>query len=264
MIDADGRLRDLSAVVADISGETLATLAGLDPAGLPEVAGSPRLGPCIADVGKFICVGLNYHCNARFLGQSAPAEPAIAMKPLSAICGANDPTKLPRGSTQTDWEVELAVIIGKPARYVTEADARDHIAGYCLVNDLSERAHQRDRGGDSSKGRGHDSFGPIGPWFVPAADIPDPQALDLWLEVDGIRVQSGNTADMIFGVDTLVSYISQFMTLLPGDLIATGTPAGIGIGMSPPRFLAAGQRVSLGCTGLGEQNHVVTSSEISK
>ncbi len=184
------------------------------------------------------------------------------MKPLSAICGPNDPIELPRGSVQTDWEVELGIVIGKRAKYVTEAEARSHVAGYCLVNDLSERGHQRDRGGDSSKGRGHDSFGPIGPWFVPAADIPDPQALDLWLEVDGERVQSGNTRDMIFGVDYLVSYISQFMTLLPGDLIASGTPAGIGIGMSPPRFLRAGQRVRLGGTGLGIQDHIVIASEV--
>lgn len=226
------------------------------------VDGAPRLGACVSDVGKFICIGLNYHCNAAFLALPAPEKPAIAMKPLSAICGPDDPIVLPRGSVQTDWEVELGVVIGKPARYVGQAEARSHIAGYCLVNDLSERAHQRDRGGDSSKGRGHDSFGPIGPWFVPASEVPDPQAIDLWLEIDGERVQSGNTSDMIFGVDYLVSYISQFMTLLPGDLIATGTPAGIGIGMSPPRFLSAGQRVRLGGTGLGTQDHIVVSSEV--
>ncbi|WP_136685725.1 fumarylacetoacetate hydrolase family protein [Falsirhodobacter xinxiangensis] len=235
--------------------------AGREKAGIAGIE-DVRLGACVADVGKFICVGLNYHCNARSLGLPTPSEPAIAMKPLSAICGPNDPIELPRGSVQTDWEVELGVVIGKRAKYVTEAEARSHIAGYCLVNDLSERSHQRDRGGDSSKGRGHDSFGPIGPWFVTADEIPDPQALDLWLEVDGIRVQSGNTADMIFGVDHLVSYISQFMTLLPGDLIATGTPAGIGIGMSPPRFLSAGQRVQLGGTGLGTQDHIVIASEV--
>ena len=179
------------------------------------------------------------------------------MKPLSAVSGPSDGIELPRGSTTTDWEVELGIVIGKPAKYVEEKDARNHVAGYCLINDLADRELQGQRGGDTSKGRGHDSFGPIGPYFVPVRDMPDPQSIDLWLEIDGRRIQSGNTADMIFGVDYLVAYLSQFMTLLPGDIIASGTPAGIGVGMTPPRFLKTGELVRLGGSGLGEQHHTV-------
>ncbi|WP_320188378.1 fumarylacetoacetate hydrolase family protein (plasmid) [Agrobacterium rosae] len=265
IIDGDDRIRDLSGHLNDLEGEALSSvgldrIGGLDPAALPLVADNVRIGACIARPGKFICVGLNYHGNAARLKQPIPEVPAIAMKALSAICGPNDETQLPRGADSLDWEVELGIVIGKTAKYVSEIDARKHVAGYCLINDLADRELQSQRGGDSSKGRGHDSFGPIGPFLVPASCIADPQDVKLWLEVDGERVQEATTADMIFGVDFLVSYISQFMTLLPGDIIASGTPAGIGVGMSPPRFLKAGQRVRLGGEGLGEQSHLVIAA----
>jgi 2-keto-4-pentenoate hydratase/2-oxohepta-3-ene-1,7-dioic acid hydratase in catechol pathway len=265
MRDPEAKIRDISAHVSDLCGDglspaTLETLARLDVRTIREVEANERIGPCIARPGKFICIGLNYHCNAAFLKQEPPAEPAIAMKALSAICGPNDDIELPRGSAATDWEVEVGVIIGKRAKYIAQSDASAHIAGYCLINDLADRDLQSKRGGDTSKGRGHDSFGPIGPFFVPASSIPDPQSLNLWLEIDGKRVQQGTTADMIFSIDFLVSYISQFMTLLPGDIIATGTPAGIGIGMTPPQFLKPGQTVRLGADGLGEQQHRVIGS----
>jgi 2-keto-4-pentenoate hydratase/2-oxohepta-3-ene-1,7-dioic acid hydratase in catechol pathway len=262
LVDGGGQIRDLSDHVADWTGDRLLPasiekIAAADPARLPVVAAETRIGACVARPGKFICIGLNYHANASALGQPIPDEPVIAMKPLSAISGPNDGIELPRGSVTTDWEVELGIVIGRPAKYVEEKDARRHIAGYCLINDLADRDLQSKRGGDTSKGRGHDGFGPIGPYFVPAQDVPDPQAIDLWLEIDGKRIQSGNTSDMIFGVDYLVAYVSQFMTLLPGDIIASGTPAGIGVGMKPPRFLKAGESVRLGGTGLGEQHHIV-------
>jgi 2-keto-4-pentenoate hydratase/2-oxohepta-3-ene-1,7-dioic acid hydratase in catechol pathway len=265
IIDADGRIRDISAHFTDLEGETLSAsvlerVMQLDPSGLPLVDEGARVGACIARPGKFICIGLNYRDNAAALNQPVPNEPAIAMKALSAICGANDPIELPRDADSLDWEVELGIVIGAPAKYVAEKDARAHVAGYCLVNDLADRELQSKRGGDTSKGRGHDSFGPIGPYFVPAAEIPDPQNVRLWLEVDGERMQSGTTADMIFSVDFLVAYISRFMTLMPGDIIASGTPAGIGIGMSPPRFLRAGQTVALWGEGLGEQRHRVSGA----
>ncbi|RYD22195.1 MAG: FAA hydrolase family protein [Spirochaetia bacterium] len=262
IIDGKGIIRDVSGHVSDWTGDNLGPdvlqkINALDPDELPIVPTGARLGACVARPGKFICIGLNYHCNAESLGQPIPDEPVIAMKPLSAICGPNDGIELPRSSTRTDWEVELGIVIGKPAKYIDEKDARSHVAGYCLINDLADRDLQSKRGGDTSKGRGHDSFGPIGPHFVPAHCIADPQSLDLWLEIDGVRAQNGKTANMIFGVDYLVAYLSQFMTLLPGDIIASGTPAGIGIGSKPPRFLAPGQTVRLGGTGLGEQHHVV-------
>lgn len=262
LIDADGRIRDLSGRVADIGGDALipegqARLRRIDADDLPVVAEGTRLGPPVAAVGKVICIGLNYACNARALGQPAPDEPAMSMKPPSVLAGAGDGIVLPRGSVATDWEVELAVVIGRPARYVTEEDARGHVAGYCLANDLSERDDQRHRGGDSSKGRGHDGFGPLGPWLLTADEVADPQDIRLWLEIDGERVQDGTTADMLWGVDRLVAYLSRFTTLLPGDVIFSGTPAGIGIGCDPPRFLKAGQRVRLGGTGLGEQDGIV-------
>lgn len=262
IVDSHGVIRDMSAHVEDWTGanllpKVLEKFAGIDIGALPPVPDGTRIGPCVARPGKFICIGLNYHCNAKSLDQPVPAEPVIAMKPLSAISGADDGIELPRGSTTTDWEVELGVVIGKPAKYIDEKSARAHIAGYCLINDLADRELQSKRGGDTSKGRGHDGFGPIGPYFVPAADVPDPQSLDLWLEIDGQRVQNGNTADMIFGVDYLVAYLSQFMTLLPGDIIASGTPAGIGVGMKPPRFLKPGQTVTLAGSGLGQQTHIV-------
>lgn len=265
MLDGEGRLRDLSAIVPDIAGAVLdpvelAALSRLDADRLPLVTGSPRVGPCVGGVGKFICLGLNYACNARALGQEKPQEPAIAMKPLSAITGPNDGIELPRDSQAVDWEVELGVVIGRRAKYVDQANARDYIAGYCLINDLSDRHFQAARGGDSSKGRGHDSFGPIGPWLVTRDEIADPQDLRLWLEIDGVRIQDGHTGDMLYGVDFLVAYLSRFMTLLSGDIISTGTPAGLGAAMKPPRYLAPGETVRLGGTGLGEQIQTVAQA----
>jgi 2-keto-4-pentenoate hydratase/2-oxohepta-3-ene-1,7-dioic acid hydratase in catechol pathway len=264
-LDQDGRLRDLSGVIRDIAADVLepaklAALSRMDLSRLRLVDGNPRIGPCIGGVGKFICLGLNYACNAAALGQSKPDEPTIAMKPLSAICGPNDGIELPRDSKAVDWEVELGVVIGRKAKYVEEAQARDYIAGYCLINDLADRHFQSARGGDSSKGRGHDSFGPIGPWFVTKDEIPDPQDVRLWLEIDGVRIQDGHSADMLYGVDFLVAYLSRFMTLLPGDIISTGTPAGLGAAMKPPRFLRPGETVRLGGSGLGEQTQTVAEA----
>jgi 2-keto-4-pentenoate hydratase/2-oxohepta-3-ene-1,7-dioic acid hydratase in catechol pathway len=261
-LDGEGRLRDLSAVVTDLAGDALDplelwALSQTDLRLLPVVEDDPRIGPCVGGIGKFICLGLNYACNAAALGQQKPLEPTIAMKALSAICGPNDRIELPRDSKAVDWEVELGVVIGRRAKYVDQSDAMNHVAGYCLVNDLADRHLQSARGGDSSKGRGHDSFGPIGPWLVTKDEIPDPQDVRLWLEIDGVRVQDGHCADMFFGVDFLVAYLSRFMTLLPGDLISTGTPAGLGSAMKPPRYLKPGEIVRLGGAGLGEQMHTV-------
>lgn len=258
IMDADGRMRDLSSVIADIDGAALSPhslrrIAELDPSGLPLVEGNPRIGSAIARPGKFLCVGLNYADHARETGKEPPAEPVLFSKATTALCGPNDDVEIPRGSDRTDWEVELGVVIGMRAKYVDEASALDHVAGYALVNDLSERRFQSERGGQWVKGKSHDTFGPVGPWLVTKDEIGDVQNLDLWLNVDGHRRQTGNTRTMIFGVAHLVSYISQFMTLEPGDIIATGTPPGVGLGMSPPTFLKAGQIVSLGGTGLGEQ-----------
>lgn len=258
LVDRHGRLRDLSGVVADIAGEvllddSLAALRAVDPDTLPMVEGEPRIGACVGRIGKFICVGLNYADHARETGKEPPAEPILFMKATSAVCGPNDDIEIPQGSTKTDWEVELGIVIGKRAKYVREADAIEHVAGYCTVNDVSERAFQSERGGQWTKGKSHDSFGPIGPWLVTRDEIADPQALDLWLEVDGTRRQHGSTRTMIFGVAELVAYISQFMTLEPGDIIATGTPPGVGLGQKPPIFLKPGQTVRLGVQGLGSQ-----------
>ncbi|MFC3167770.1 fumarylacetoacetate hydrolase family protein [Paracoccus fontiphilus] len=257
LLDADGHVRDLSDHVADITGDILspgglARLAALNPADLPVVQ-PDRLGPPVAGVGKFLCVGLNYSDHAQETGKEPPAEPILFAKATSAICGPNDDVQIPRGSDRTDWEVELGIVIGTRAKYVDEGQALDHVAGYLLVNDVSERRFQSERGGQWTKGKSHDTFGPIGPWLVTADEIADPQALDLWLDVDGERRQTGSTATMIFGVAHLVSYISQFMTLEPGDIIATGTPPGVGLGMKPPTFLREGQVVALGIAGLGEQ-----------
>lgn len=265
LLDSEGNLRDLSGIVSDIAGEALdpgvlRALSQLTVARLPVIHEDVRIGPCVGGVGKFICLGLNYACNAHALGQQKPDEPGIAMKPLSAICGPNDGVELPRDSDSVDWEVELGVVIGRRAKYVSEADAPEHIAGYCLVNDLADRYLQSNRGGDTSKGRGHDSFGPIGPYLVTADEIANPQDLRLWLEIDGVRMQNGHTADMLFGVNYLIAYLSRFMTLLPGDIISTGTPAGLGAAMKPPRFLRAGETVRLGGTGLGEQIHTVAKA----
>lgn len=257
LLDAEGGVRDLSDYVADIAGDALAPnaltrLATLSPADLPLIH-PDRLGPPVAGVGKFLCVGLNYADHARETGKEPPAEPVLFAKAVSAICGPNDDVQIPRGSDRTDWEVELGIVIGTRAKYVTEAQALDQVAGYLLVNDVSERRFQSERGGQWTKGKSHDTFGPIGPWLVTKDEIADVQALDLWLDVDGQRRQTGNTRTMIFGVAHLVSYISQFMTLHPGDIIATGTPPGVGLGMKPPTFLREGQVVSLGAAGLGEQ-----------
>ena len=263
VLDADGRVRDLSAVVPDIAGDVL-TAAGLarlreiDLATLPVVPGAPqaglRLGPCVGAVGKFICIGLNYADHAAESGMALPAEPVVFSKWTSAICGPDDDVEIPRGSTRTDWEVELGVVIGTGGRYIEPADALAHVAGYCVVNDVSEREVQLERGGGQwDKGKGHDTFGPIGPWLVTADEVPDPQALDLWLEVDGHRFQNGNTRTMVFQVAQLVSHLSRFMSLQPGDVISTGTPPGVGLGQKPPRYLVAGQVMRLGIQGLGEQ-----------
>lgn len=263
LLDAEGRVRDLGAVVADIAGEVLtpaglARLAALDVAALPLVPGVPqqglRLGPCVGAVGKFVCIGLNYVDHAAETGMPVPAEPVVFAKWTSAIVGPDDAVQIPRGSQRTDWEVELGVVIGRGGRYIDEADAMQHVAGYCVVNDVSEREYQLERGGGQwAKGKGCDTFGPIGPWLVTADEVADPQDLALWLEVDGRRMQDGNTRTMVFGVARLVSHLSRFMSLQPGDLISTGTPPGVGLAHKPPRYLRAGQTMRLGIQGLGEQ-----------
>jgi ureidoglycolate lyase len=260
LLDADGNIRDLSDHVSDIDGATfapatLAKLKALDPARLPLVPGAPRIGACVGKVGKFICVGLNYADHAAESGMEVPAEPVLFFKATSAICGPDDDIIIPRGSIKTDWEVELGVVIGKEARYIDCEEALDHIAGYCVINDLSERAFQMERGGQWVKGKSADTFGPIGPWLVTRDEVADPQKLDLWLEVDGHRYQNGNTRTMIFDVPFIVAYISQFMSLQPGDIISTGTPPGVGLGIKPaPVYLKAGQIMRLGIEGLGEQH----------
>ncbi|AWI86704.1 2-hydroxyhepta-2,4-diene-1,7-dioate isomerase (plasmid) [Alloyangia pacifica] len=265
LLDANGVIRDLSGHVADISGDVLgsdglARLAAINPAQLPEIAGGQRIGPCVSGSGKFICIGLNFADHARETGKEPPEEPVIFAKAVSAICGPDDDIEIPRGSEKTDWEVEMGVIIGSRAKYVSEAEAMDHVAGYCVINDLSERAFQSERGGQWTKGKSHDTFGPIGPWLVTKDEIEDVQSLEMWLEVDGVRRQTGNTKTMIFGVATLVSYLSQFMTLMPGDIISTGTPPGVGLGMKPPVYLRAGQVVTLGIEGLGTQRQLMVQA----
>jgi ureidoglycolate lyase len=257
LVDADGRYRDISGHTADLTPDLLADLsplAALDPADFPLVEGTPRVGPVVPQVGKFICVGLNYADHAAEAGMPVPAEPILFAKATSAVCGPDDGILIPPGSEKTDWEVELGIVIGKPARHVAEADALSHVAGYCVVNDVSERAYQIERGGQWVKGKSYDSFGPIGPWLVTPDEVADPQALRLWLEVDGQRMQDGSTATMIFGVAHLISYISRFMSLQPGDVIATGTPPGVGMGQKPaPVYLRPGLTLRLGVEGLGEQ-----------
>lgn len=265
LVDGQGRLRDLSRVVPDIAGgvlspEGLAELAMIDAGSLPLVPEGTRYGPCVGQVGKFICVGLNYADHAAESGMEVPAEPVLFFKATSAICGPDDDVIIPRGSVKTDWEVELGVVIGREARYVPQSDALDHVAGYCVINDLSEREFQLERGGQWVKGKSCDTFGPIGPWLVTRDEVPDPQKLDIWLEVDGVRRQNGNTRTMIFGIAEIVSYISQFMSLQPGDIISTGTPPGVGLGMKPePVYLRAGQTMRLGIEGLGEQKQRTVS-----
>jgi 2-keto-4-pentenoate hydratase/2-oxohepta-3-ene-1,7-dioic acid hydratase in catechol pathway len=261
VLGADGVLRDLSGVVHDITGATLADLRELDGIErLPRVAGQPRIGACIGNVGKFICIGLNYADHAAETGQPIPTEPVVFFKATSAITGPNDDLVLPRGSLKVDWEVELGVIIGRHVAGADEASARAAIAGYCVVNDLSERAWQLERGGQWVKGKSADGFGPIGPWLVTADSIPDVAALRLWLEVDGHRFQDSSTSQMVFKPAYLVSYLSQFMSLQPGDVISTGTPPGVGLGQKPPVYLRAGQQIRLGIEGLGEQTQRVVAS----
>jgi 2-keto-4-pentenoate hydratase/2-oxohepta-3-ene-1,7-dioic acid hydratase in catechol pathway len=263
LLDRDGRMRDLSGAVRDIEGEALAPaslerLRRLDPASLPVVPGSPRLGPCVGSVSKIVAIGLNYRLPAQEAGAAIPTEPIFFMKATSSICGPNDDVIIPKGSQKTDYEVELGIVIGSLARHVAKADARRHVAGYCVVNDVSEREFQIERGGQWTKGKSADTFCPIGPWLVTADEVPDPGKLALWTEVNGERRQNSNTGDLIFGVDEIVSYVSQFMTLLPGDVIPTGTPSGVGMGFKPPKFLKPGDRMRLSVEGLGQQNqHLV-------
>ena len=259
MLDANGGLRDLSAHVPDIAGAVLTDLdrlRALDPTSLPLVEGTPRLGACVGGVGKFICIGLNYSDHAAESGMAVPPEPVIFAKYTSAICGPHDPILIPRGSEKTDWEVELAFVIGKPGKYIAQADALSHVAGYCVVNDVSERAFQTERSGQWSKGKSSDNFGPTGPWLVTADEVPEPNNLHMWLKVNGEMMQNGSTATMVYQVPFLISYLSQFFTLHPGDIISTGTPPGVGMGQKPPRYLKAGDVVELGIEGLGVQRQI--------
>jgi 2-keto-4-pentenoate hydratase/2-oxohepta-3-ene-1,7-dioic acid hydratase in catechol pathway len=259
ILDSRGHLRDLSAHVDDIAGvvltpEGLDHLRSINPESLPVVTGSPRIGSCVGRIGKFICVGLNYADHAAESGLAVPPEPVLFMKATSAVCGPNDDVIIPKGSLKTDWEVELGVVIGREARYVDEAQAMAHVAGYCVINDVSERAFQIERAGQWVKGKSADTFGPTGPWLVTADEVPDPQNLQMWLDVDGHKYQNGSTKTMVYGVRHLVSYISQFMSLQPGDVISTGTPPGVGMGQKPaPIYLRPGQVMTLGIDGLGEQ-----------
>ncbi|RUS59872.1 FAA hydrolase family protein [Pseudorhodobacter sp. E13] len=262
ILAADGTMRDLSAHVADIGGAALsdaalATLAKIDPASLPVVSAGTRLGACVAGSGKFICIGLNYADHAAESGMAVPPEPVIFMKATSAICGPNDPIIIPRGSEKTDWEVELGVIIGTKCKYVSEADAMAYVAGYCVSNDVSERAFQTERAGQWTKGKSCDNFGQIGPYLVTRDEVADPQNLSMWLTVNGKKMQNGSTKTMVYGVAHVVSYLSQFMTLHPGDVISTGTPPGVGMGMKPPQYLRAGDVVELAIEGLGQQRQDV-------
>ena len=251
--------------MSDIAGDTLSAAAldrlrAVDPSTLPLVDGDPRLGPCVGGVGKFICIGLNYADHAAESGLKVPPEPVMFMKATSAICGPNDPVEIPRGSEKTDWEVELGVVIGTAGKYVTEGEAMAHVAGYCVVNDVSERAFQTERSGQWTKGKSHDTFGPIGPWLVTADEVADPQNLAMWLEVDGHRYQDGSTRTMVYQVPFLISYLSQFLSLQAGDVISTGTPPGVGMGQKPPRYLRPGQTMRLGIEGLGEQTQVTVAA----
>ncbi len=265
LIDKEGKLRDLSGVVPDItsahlSSAALAKLAKIKTSTLPLVKGKPRYGVPLADVGKFLAIGLNYSDHAAEAGMPCPKEPIIFFKADTSLSGPNDPVMLPKGSKKSDWEVELGVVIGKRARYVTKKDALKHVAGYCLINDVSEREYQIERGGTWDKGKGCDTFGPVGPWLVTADEIKNPQKLGMWLDVNGKRFQTGNTMTMIFDVQTIVSYVSEFMTLMPGDIITTGTPPGVGMGVKPkPRYLKAGDVMTLGIDGLGEQRQEVVA-----
>jgi 2,4-didehydro-3-deoxy-L-rhamnonate hydrolase len=265
LIDKSGQLRDLSAHIKDLNGETyspasLKKLAALDPASLPAVSGKPRLGAPVTGISKFVAIGLNYVDHAKETGSPIPSEPIFFIKANTSLSGPSDPVEKPRGSTKLDWEVEIAAIIGTRAKYVSEADALNHVAGYCVCNDVSERNFQQERGGQWTKGKSHDTFGPLGPWLVTKDEIADVQGLSMWLDVNGKRRQTGNTRTMIFTMAKCVSYVSQFMTLLPGDIITTGTPPGVGLGMKPPTFLDVGDVVSLGIEGLGEQRQEIVAA----
>ncbi|MHA7883227.1 fumarylacetoacetate hydrolase family protein [Nitratireductor rhodophyticola] len=265
MLAADGTLRDLSGVVDDIAGDVISPagldrLRAIDPQTLPAVDGNPRLGPCVAGLQKIICIGLNYSDHAAETGAEPPEEPIVFAKALNALCGPNDDVELPRGSKALDWEVELAVIIGSKTKYVSEADAMDHVAGFAIMNDVSERDYQTKRSGQWTKGKSHDTFGPLGPWLVTRDEVADPHNLDMWLDVNGERRQTGNSNTLIFNVPHVVSYLSQFMTLMPGDVISTGTPPGVGMGMKPPQYLKAGDVMTLSIAGLGEQRQTVVNA----
>ncbi|UVC31861.1 fumarylacetoacetate hydrolase family protein [Pantoea sp. SOD02] len=266
MLDEQGELRDLSHFINDLAGDALLPsalerLRQLPLSELPKISGQPRIGACVGQIGKFICIGLNYADHAAETGAAIPQEPVVFGKWTSAVVGPNDAVRIPRGSVKTDWEVELGVVIGKGGSYIAEEDALSHVAGYCVVNDVSEREYQIERGGTWDKGKGCDTFGPIGPWLVTADEIADPQQLDLWLEVDGKRYQNGNTRTMIFSVAHIISYLSRFMSLQPGDIISTGTPPGVGMGQKPPVYLRAGQVIRLGIAGVGEQRQITEGSE---
>jgi 2-keto-4-pentenoate hydratase/2-oxohepta-3-ene-1,7-dioic acid hydratase in catechol pathway len=264
ILTADGEIRDLSGIIPDVAREALLPesiekLRKTHISLLPIVPKQPRIGPCVGDVGKFVCIGLNYSDHAKEAGMALPVEPVIFMKATSAICGPDDSVVIPRGSTKMDWEIELGVVIGKPGKYVEEVNALSHVAGYCVINDVSERAFQMEGTGQWVKGKSADTFGPIGPWLVTPDEVPDPQDLEMWLEVDGHRYQNGSTRTMVFPVAYLISYVSRFMSLRTGDIISTGTPPGVGFGLKPPVYLRAGNRMRLGIRGLGQQNQEVVT-----
>ncbi len=264
MLDADGKIRSLDGVIDDLGGDALSDaslekLRSIDPTTLPEVDASTRIGPCVAGVGKFMCIGLNYSDHAAESGMEVPKEPVLFMKATSAISGPNDDVVIPRNSKKSDWEVELGVVIGKHAKYVSESEAMDYVAGYCVVNDLSEREFQVERSGQWVKGKSCDTFAPIGPWLVTRDEVADPQDLGMWLELNGEKVQDGSTKTMVFGVAHLISYLSQFMSLHPGDVISTGTPPGVGLGMDPPRYLIPGETMRVGIDGLGVQQQTTVA-----
>jgi 2-keto-4-pentenoate hydratase/2-oxohepta-3-ene-1,7-dioic acid hydratase in catechol pathway len=268
VLDKSNQLRDLTPVIPDLAGHHLSPpsldrIAALNPNTLPAVSGQHRLGPCVSHSGKFICIGLNYSDHAAEAGMALPAEPVVFMKATSAICGPNDNVVIPRHSQKTDWEVELGVVIGSHAKYTSEANALSHVAGYCVINDLSERAFQLESTGQWTKGKSADTFGPIGPWLVTKDEVPDPQNLPMWLKVNGHQYQNGTTKTMIFTVAHIVSYLSRFMSLHPGDIISTGTPPGVGMGQKPPAFLKPGDKIQLGIQGLGEQNQNVVADASS-
>lgn len=265
LLDKSNQIRDLSGIIPDVAGESLTPeslkrIGAIDPTSLPLVSGTPRIGACVGRVGKFICIGLNYSDHAAESGMKVPTEPVVFMKATSAVCGPDDNVIIPRNSVKTDWEVELGVVIGKEAKYVSEADALNYVAGYCVVNDLSERTFQLEGTGQWVKGKSADTFGPIGPWLVTRDEVPDPQNLSMWLKVNGHQFQNGNTKTMVFGVAHIVSYLTRFMSLQPGDVISTGTPPGVGMGQKPPKFLQPGDKIQLGVQGLGEQNQTVVAA----